>query len=191
MKTLGDDLQRFADYWKQGDSPVYLRYREFVESTQECCERSHLEGHCTGSALVVCPKFERVLLLFHPFLQRWLQPGGHADGDPDLLQVALKEAFEETGIPMENLHPVPLGGKLRVPLDLDIHPIPSRHREPAHFHYDMRFLIQADPSIPIIPESQDLQVEWMSLNQVADKTDEESVLRMVRKVESLRVLLSA
>ena len=186
LNLLKSDLQRYADYWDQSQHPDVMRYREFVESTDMCCFRSHLAGHCTGSAFVVDPSWQKVLLLYHPFLQRWLQPGGHADGDPDLLAVATREAHEETGLPLEAFHPVELGGRQRVPFDLDIHPIPARKKEPEHFHYALRFLLTADPDLKLQPESSEMKLAWLPLERVADYTDEESVLRMVRKIGVLK-----
>ena len=64
----------------------------FVEQHPDCFERSLLIGHITGSAWIVSPDQQQVLLIHHRKLDRWLQPGGHADGDPDVASVALREA---------------------------------------------------------------------------------------------------
>lgn len=177
------DLRRYEDFWWQDDPEVLARYRAFVESTPECCERSHLAGHCTGSAFISCPRGEKVLLLFHPFLKRWLQPGGHADGNIDLQEVARREAEEETGL--SELTAYHLGGVARTPFDLDIHAIPARGAEPAHFHYDLRYLFLADPAARLTPETSELQLAWLDLAEVEKLTDEESVLRMVQKLDRL------
>ena len=179
------DLENYARFWDAGTNPEFNRYREFVTSTPECCERTHLAGHCTGSAFIVNPKADKVLLLFHPFLKRWLQPGGHADGSSDLLDVAKRETHEETGLPMEALRTWPKEGADRIPLDLDIHTIPERKQEPLHSHYDLRFLLVADPEWPLTQESPDMTLEWLDLQDIGRKTDEESVLRMARKVRDL------
>lgn len=179
------DLDRYARAWPQHDAESLARYREFVLSTPDCCRREHLAGHCTGSALVSCPRGEHVLLLFHPYLRRWLQPGGHADGDPDLLAVASRETNEETGLRLDQLRPHRLGGQERTPFDLDIHAIPARKHEPDHFHYDLRYLLIASPEHPLTPETDALQLAWLTLDEVVERTDEESVLRMIRKLRAL------
>lgn len=182
---LLQDLKRYAEAWPTDDLAVLAQYREFVKQTPDCCLRTHLAGHCTGSAFISCPRGESVLLLYHPFLQRWLQPGGHADGDPDILAVAIREAHEETGLLPEQLIPHRLRDQDRVPFDLDIHHIPARKDEPAHLHYDLRYLLIASPQLQLLPETPDLQLAWLSLEQVAERTEEESVLRMVRKLRGL------
>lgn len=147
------------------------RFREFVEAHADCCERSLGIGHLTGSAWIVDRDGGRVLLTHHRKLDRWLQPGGHADGESDLLAVALKEGLEETGL--GNL--AALDGEI---FDLDIHPIPARGEEPAHFHYDVRFLLRdgGDGRYIVSEESHDLA--WVTMAALETFTDEASMLRM-------------
>jgi 8-oxo-dGTP pyrophosphatase MutT (NUDIX family) len=150
----------------------------FVEAHTDCFRRELLIGHVTGSAWVVNPKRDKVLLTHHRKLNKWLQLGGHCDGDGDVLRVALREAVEESGVfDIIPVHPDVF--------DLDIVIVPERRTatafEPEHLHYDARFLLQADDTVPlhITPESNDLR--WVSLHEVKHLTEEESVLRMVRK----------
>ena len=111
----------------------------FVARHPRPFDRAILEGHLTGSALTVSASGARVLLLHHRKLQRWLQPGGHADpGETAGEQVALREALEETGIAGLGLHP-----RAPRPLDVDVHDIPARPGEPAHQHLDLRYLVLA------------------------------------------------
>ena len=164
------------------------RFLDFVKRHKECCQRSLAVGHCTGSALLTDPHGSQVLLLFHPKLQRWVQPGGHADGDPDLLSVAWREAEEETGLQAESLVPFSSersGATRPLPFDLDIHEIPERGSEAAHLHYDLRFLFLADPSQALVGETPDLKLEWVAVEKVIERTSEESVLRMVRRLATL------
>lgn len=183
---LRGDLERYERFWPTCDPAQRQRFQRFVQSTPESCQRHHLAGHCTGSAFICCPQWEKTLLLYHPRLARWLQPGGHADGERDLLRVARREASEETGLAWTSLRPYPLFDHPRVPLDLDIHPIPARPGEPAHLHYDLRFLLIADPRETLRPERPEQPVTWLELDKVASLTEERSVLRMVEKVVALR-----
>jgi 8-oxo-dGTP pyrophosphatase MutT (NUDIX family) len=111
----------------------------FIARYPDPFDRRIVEGHLTGSAVVVSTAGDRVLLLFHRKLERWLQPGGHAEvGERDGETIALREAREETGIEGLVLHP-----SASRPLDVDVHPIPARGDEPAHRHLDLRYLVLA------------------------------------------------
>jgi len=151
--------------------------RRFVAAHRDCFERSCAPGHVTGSAWILSPDRRQVLLLRHRKLGRWLQPGGHADGDPDVLAVALREAQEETGLERLALLPGPLGG---LPLDVDVHPIPERPGEPAHLHHDVRFLLLAEPGqTPCRSEESD-ELAWIERARLAEVSVEESLLRLER-----------
>ena len=121
--------------------PEQDRILELLDARADPLDRTCRPGHLTGSALVVDPSDRRILVLFHSKLRRWLQPGGHADGDADLARVALREAVEETGIT-----------RLRVvepAVDLDVHLVDPPAEDP-HEHHDVRFLVLAPPgSVPI------------------------------------------
>ncbi|MBX2916636.1 MAG: NUDIX hydrolase [Cyclobacteriaceae bacterium] len=142
-----------------------------------CYERTHLPGHITGSAWIVTPERDSVLLVHHAKLNRWLQPGGHADGDENVLRVALREAEEETG-----LTNFKIAGEL--PFDVDIHLIPARKDFPAHHHYDVRFLVEATREEKIIVSEESHDVKWIALSELEHYTTEQSVLRMKNKIIS-------
>lgn len=150
------------------------RMLDFVRSTPHCFERSHAAGHMTGSAWLLNPAGDKALLTLHHNLQRWMQTGGHADGAPDTLRVALKEAEEESGI----TGIVPITEEI---FDIDIHLIPARPAkgEPAHYHYDVRYMLRAPhEQYAISHESDDLA--WWSAEDFATRAAEldASVLRM-------------
>ena len=150
--------------------------RAFLEllNHQDCFQRTHLPGHVTGSAWIVNADRSKTLLVHHAKLHKWVQPGGHADGDENILNVALREAEEETGL--TNLK------SSNTIFDLDIHVIPSRKDFPEHFHYDIRFLVEGDESEKIIVSDESHDVKWVSLNDLEKFTKERSVLRMKDKV---------
>lgn len=149
----------------------------------ELADRSTLPGHLTGSALVVDAAGERALLMLHAKLGRWLQPGGHADGDHDLARVALREATEETGIE---------GLSVLVPaIDVDIHRIPERGSEPSHLHLDLRFVVVAPPEAQARGNSESEALRWVSWQELDDLSDEESLKRLARRgSEAYRRFLS-
>jgi 8-oxo-dGTP pyrophosphatase MutT (NUDIX family) len=151
----------------------------FVHANPDCLERSNLAGHLTASAFVVDRERRHLLLIHHKALGRWLQPGGHADGDPNLLAVARREVREETGL--DQLHPITTR-----PFDLDIHSIPERKGVPEHLHYDVRFLFEADGGSVLQGDEREVHgARWVPLSDHSDLNLDESVLRAVRRIGSL------
>jgi 8-oxo-dGTP pyrophosphatase MutT (NUDIX family) len=141
--------------------------------------RDHLPGHITGSAFIIDIEARSTLLTHHAKLNRWLQPGGHADGEENIGNVALREAQEETGLKTLTIARQGI-------FDIDVHTIPARPDFPEHDHYDVRFLFHAaaDEQLQVTEESHDLA--WKPLHQLASITGNNiSMLRMAAKVESL------
>lgn len=131
-------------------------------------------AHFTGSAWLVSADGERVLLMHHRKLDRWLQPGGHADGDTDLARVALREAEEETGL--AGLH---VDGGI---FDIDRHRIAARGNEPEHWHYDLRYVVRASADESFVVNAESHALAWRPVNEVAaDETLDTSLRRMARK----------
>jgi 8-oxo-dGTP pyrophosphatase MutT (NUDIX family) len=149
----------------------------FVETHAMCAERSLAVGHLTGSAWIVDPSRTRVLLTHHAKLNKWLQLGGHADGDLDLYAVALKEAREESGLETVRLISADV-------FDVDRHWIPDHRAVPGHYHYDVRYLFEADPREALRVSAESKAVAWVELSALAQFTTEESMLRMARKTRS-------
>lgn len=152
--------------------------RDFIAAQPDCFERTLPIGHMTGSAWILDGSKTHVLLTHHRKLERWLQLGGHADGDADLLRVALREAREESGLN----EVVPLSEAI---FDVDIHAIPARGNELEHFHYDVRFLLQADRALPLIITHESKELIWVPLEDVGQLNAEESIRRMVVKSRKL------
>jgi 8-oxo-dGTP pyrophosphatase MutT (NUDIX family) len=160
------------------------RFAAFVAAHPDCFERSCVPGHVTGSAWLVSHDRRRFLLTHHRKLGRWLQLGGHSDGDPDTAAVALREATEESGI--EGLMLAAPDGLAVTPLDLDAHEIPARGAEPRHVHYDVRFLVVAPPGATIAISDESLALRWFAADAPLDVPHDESVARLRRKAERLR-----
>jgi 8-oxo-dGTP pyrophosphatase MutT (NUDIX family) len=145
--------------------------------------RAVTPGHFTASAFVLSPDGERLLLIHHAKLGRWLQPGGHIDdGDEDVFAAALREVAEETGVRGVVLAP----GRPAL-LDVDVHEIPARPAkgEAAHRHYDLRVLLWAlDDAVQAGSDA--LAARWVPLDQVADWETDASVLRAVESIVAWR-----
>ncbi len=117
---------------------------------------------------------ERVLLTHHRKLGRWLQLGGHADGDRDLARVALREAEEESGLVDLQVEPAIF--------DLDRHWIPARGDEPGHWHYDVRYVVRATGSEHFAVSEESLALAWMPIDALAiDPATDVSLRRMARR----------
>lgn len=176
-RHLLEILDRYAKAYP-AEGEVAGRIRRFVEGHPDCFERSCLEGHITASAWIVSADRREALLTHHGKLDRWLQLGGHSDGDPDPFAVALREAREESG--MDEFRE-PSGTEVPLPLDVDIHRIPARGDEPEHDHLDLRYLLIAGEGQPIVLSEESKDLRWVARDKVASLTDEESVLRLERK----------
>lgn len=135
--------------------------------------RERLAGHFTGSAWLVSADGQRVLLTHHRKLARWLQLGGHADGDHDLAAVALREAQEESGLPGLSL------GSTGI-YDLDRHWIPARGEVPGHWHYDVRYVVQAGADERFAVSEESLDLAWCTVHEVAGQ-DDASLRRMAQR----------
>ncbi|MBA3848559.1 MAG: NUDIX hydrolase [Opitutus sp.] len=176
--TLADTvalLRRHAARAEPGHEAAMLaEYFPFIAAHPDCLHRTCLEGHLTASAWVVDAARSRVLLTHHRKLDRWLQLGGHVDGEADLLAAALREVREESGL--RRARPV----SVEI-FDVDRHRIPARKTEPEHWHFDVRFLLEADPAETLTVSDESHDVAWVPLAELGRYSPEESLARMVRK----------
>lgn len=181
--------------WSKSHDREKVRvFQTFITANPKCFERSHLVGHMTGSACVVNRSLTKVLLTHHRKLGLWLQLGGHADGNPDLPEVAMTEAHEESGL--TKLHFLPYertafgeSWSTPLPFDLDDHFIPANIKDSAHQHYDVRFLIVADDQEQHSVSEESHDVRWFSLEEARAVTPEISMHRQFDKIDALRRLL--
>jgi len=154
------------------EQAVVDRFEQLITEEPRCFHRDCWRGHITGSAWVVDPSGRALLLTHHKKLDIWVQLGGHSDGDPDTQAVAVREAEEESGLSVELVS--------AAIFDIDIHEIPARKNDPAHFHFDVRYAMAArDRGFEVSDESHALA--WASLTDLERYTDETSILRMRRK----------
>lgn len=136
--------------------------------------RERLEGHFTASCWLVDRTGTRVLLTHHRKLERWLQLGGHADGDRDLARVALREAEEESGLQELKVE--------RAIFDLDRHWIPARGDVPGHWHYDARYVVRAGANEEYVVSDESHDLAWREIAGIAeDPGTDESMRRMAGK----------
>lgn len=154
------------------------RMRAYVFEHADAFERSSREGHVTGSAWIIDRARTAAVLLHHRKLAKWLQPGGHADGERDVREVALREAREESGL-------VSLAPASHGIFDIDVHAIPARGDDPAHAHYDVRFAFFADRSEIPRRNSESHAVAWVAFGEMERYAIDDSVRRLVAKTATL------
>jgi 8-oxo-dGTP pyrophosphatase MutT (NUDIX family) len=178
---LDDELRQHvaADAEEAAD---LAHIRDFVSRHADPFDRSILEGHLTGSAVVVSADGSRLLLLHHRKLARWLQPGGHASpGESSGVEVARREAVEETGLDGLALHP-----RAPRPLDVDVHEIPARGEEPAHHHLDLRYLFVAPEGAEARHDPEEsLALRWFAWPELAGLDLDPGLRRALAKVREL------
>ena len=152
--------------------PEQQRILAFLADHPDALDRSCRPGHLTGSALVIDPANHRILVLYHSKLQRWLQPGGHADGDSDLARVALREAVEETGIDELRL--------VEPAIDLDVHLVNSPGESP-HEHHDVRFLVVAPSGAEAVGNHESKALRWISPNELVSVEADSGLCRLTAR----------
>ncbi len=196
-EMAGPPLERVFD---DEESMIVARFLDFIAQTPDCFLRATLPGHFTGSALVVNKSMSAVLLTHHKKLGLWLQLGGHADGHHLLHEVAMAEAYEESGLTNLSFlnyeqvgihgHPSDASPNGPLPFDIDGHSIPASHKDPSHLHFDVRYVVIAESeSMPIVSdESHD--VRWFSLAEARALTNSRSMHRQFDKIEWLREALN-
>lgn len=168
--SFQSQLAEFLDRHPERADAAAL-FGEFFDSHAEVFERRHPPGHFTASCWLVSSDGTRVLLTHHRKLERWLQLGGHADGDDDLARVALREAEEESGL---------TGLVVEPPIfDLDRHTIPARGAEPEHWHYDVRYVVHAGDNEDFVVSDESHALAWRPIAAMpGDASLDESMRRM-------------
>lgn len=160
--------------FSENETKTKERFLSFMQENSDCYLRSNLKGHLTASAFVIDPAEEKILLIHHKKLNRWLQPGGHCDGETNTLAVAIKEVFEETG--------VEIAANNQKIIDLDIHTIPERKEVPEHEHFDVRYLLWADSNSNLVQNHETNDLKWIKWSEIKNYTNEDSILRILDKI---------
>jgi 8-oxo-dGTP pyrophosphatase MutT (NUDIX family) len=160
----------------------------FINGNENCFDSTHPPvqegdteskmGHITGSAWVLSSDRRKVLLTHHLKLNKWLQLGGHSDGHPNVLETAIREACEESGI--DSISPVHNNI-----FDIDIHEIPGKGNSPSHFHYDVRFLLESTKTEEFVTSHESQELKWINLKDVPKYNPDRSIERMCEKWNQL------
>lgn len=181
MKIL-DDIKKYSPCCEQEahDKAVII---DFIEKNDDAFLRTNLIAHITASSWAVNKTHDKVLMIYHNIYDSWAWTGGHADGETDLLAVALKECREETGI--ENVHPVSDEIFSLEILTVDGHEKRGRY-VPSHLHLNVTYLLEADENDALhICEAENSGVKWFSLADALKASSEPwFVERIYKKLNS-------
>lgn len=148
---------------------------DFLYDNDDFTSRDNPIGHITGAAWIVSKDRKKVLLTHHTKLNMWLQLGGHVDGNENIAATAEREAREESGLDSLKL----VSNKV---FDLDVHLFPKRREVEAHYHFDIRFVFEADEDEVLNRQkSESKAMKWIPLGEVCNYTKEDTILRMTDK----------
>ncbi|MDM7553582.1 NUDIX hydrolase [Xanthomonas fragariae] len=172
--TVQQQLAAYRVRWPD-EAELAEQFAQLLDDATDPFVRERVEGHFTGSAWLVSANGTRTLLTHHRKLQRWLQPGGHADGDRDLAQVALREAEEESGLNGLRLLDADI-------FDLDRHWIPAHGEVAGHWHYDARYVVVAGADEEFEVSEESLALAWRPIAELlAEPALDPSMRRLAEK----------
>jgi len=172
-------LQKVTNYnpFNKNEKSMLMKIIGFLRKNNNVFDNNYQAGHITGSAWILSSDRSQVLLTHHVKLGIWIQLGGHADSNPNIYDVAKREAKEESGLELIE----PLSKSI---FDVDVHEIPARKDFPAHKHYDIRFLFTANEKKRLTVSDESHNLAWINLTEVQEYNNETSILRMVKKSEN-------
>jgi 8-oxo-dGTP pyrophosphatase MutT (NUDIX family) len=160
------------------DNKIEKEYKkmiiEFINNNNICLGSKNPNGHLTASAWIVNYDRNKTLLHNHIAFNKWIQLGGHTEDNENIMNAALREAREESGLSSLEI----LSDNI---FDIDVHKIPARGHRKEHYHYDIRYILEASDSEKIKKSHESNKIEWLDRTKIDNYTTEESVLRMVRK----------
>ncbi len=162
----------------QDEKEMFEQFQQFVQTQTDCFKRELAIGHITASVWIVNQTLDKTLLTHHVKIQKWLQPGGHCDGDTDVVLSALRELEEETGLRNIQL--------IEGVFDLDVHTIAAYKNESEHLHFDVRFLVIADEKEQILISDESNDLRWFHLDEIPSANPSRSLQRMVEKTAFIR-----
>ena len=167
--SIRDDIARYAPFNEQEerDKAVIL---DFMDRHGDAFLRSNLTAHMTASAWVVNAARDRVLMVYHKIYDSWSWTGGHADGEEDLLSVAIREVREETGV--QSVRPVSEEIYSLEILTVDGHEKRGKY-VPSHLHLNVTYLLEADEHEALrICEAENSGVRWFTLDGALEASTE-------------------
>jgi ADP-ribose pyrophosphatase len=169
VDSLKENLEEFEPYNEQEevDKKIILDY---INNFDDTLTRQNKYGHFTSSAFVLNKERTKILMVYHKIYNSWAWPGGHSDGDSNLLNVAMKEAKEETGI--KNVIPIFKNIYSIEIISVNGHEKSEKYIS-SHVHLNVTYLLEADENEKIhIKEDENSGVKWVPIDNVLDLTSE-------------------
>lgn len=164
--SLNEKIERYIpfDEQEERDKEQFLKY---INKFDDVLTRNNIFGHFSASAFVINKERTKILVVYHIINDGWIYPGGHADGEEDLLSVALREVEEETGLKAkvldENIYSIqsaPVKGHIK-----------RGKYVSAHLHFDVLYLMEADDKVPLVYKDDESKgVKWIYFDEAADET---------------------
>lgn len=164
--NLKEKIEKYIPYDEQEERDKE-QYLEHIDKFDDVLTRNNVLGHFSSSAFVVNKEKTKMLVVYHIINDGWIYPGGHADGEEDLLSVAIREVEEETGLKAkvldENIYSIqsaPVKGHIK-----------RGKYVSAHLHLDVVYLMEADDKIPLVYKDDESKgVKWVSFKEATDET---------------------
>jgi 8-oxo-dGTP pyrophosphatase MutT (NUDIX family) len=157
-----------------------LQVQQFLRESHNVYDRANLLGHVVADAWIVNPARTHVVLVEHGMDKKWMAPGGHCDGNPDVCAAAVREAEEETGL--TNLKPLLNGGIY----DVNVGIVPAREKEwgiePPHLHFDICFAFEAPDNAPLIISHESDGLKWVALDELKNLNTQPTHYRRIEKM---------
>lgn len=179
LEKLKNDIEKFNPYNEQEEMDKSFML-DFINKNEDCLVRDNRVAHFTASNWIVNKDRTKVIMIYHNIYKSWAWTGGHADGDEDLMRVALKEANEESNI--KNLKPLVDGLFSLEVLTVNGHVKRGKYVS-SHLHLNCTFLFEADESEELrIKEDENSGVKWIDINQAIEITNEENMKPIYKKL---------
>lgn len=191
LTSVTDLLDRYFELFPHEREELSILCGQLSDRDELLCSRKNMRGHLTASGLLVHPNEDSVFLIYHNFLQTWLQPGGHLDPEEQPVDGAKREFVEETGLRKVSLnewhatHPIPI--------DVDTHFIPLNEKkaEGEHHHHDFQYLLKLDEgAFETLNKSIDIDREevshfrWVGFDELLNGSFDGRLQRVIGKIRS-------
>ena len=163
--SLKEQIEKYIPYDEQEERDKEQMLK-FINDYDDVLTRNNIFGHFSASAFVVNKERTKMVVVYHIINDGWIYPGGHADGEEDLLSVAVREVEEETGLKVKlldnniySIQSVPVKGHIK-----------RGKYVSAHLHLDVLYIMEADDSIPLVyREDESKGVKWITFDEAYDE----------------------